>query len=419
MIMKCIHCGKEISYVNYVTENDEPLCDECYLNNYTTCKICGGVIPRNNGTMCEKCSDIAFKRVMNSYGTKICNRFKNRTSESKKSIGCRYFGYEMEYSYTTGAHARIAFSKLYKDKLIYNKSDSSLHGGGVEIVTIPMTRNNLIKLFNDMDFKTFKNLSGRDYSDGAGVHIHVSRNTISPIDIMKLSLLFNSNRSRIYSKYIYFLSGRIKSIDNNNLTWSFNVNRQQVNDNFYKVGSTPLQKIMDIDYVGCHGVALNLANKNTIEFRLFKSTMDKEQLISYLEFVEKAIEFCEKNTINMISIPNFISYLRLTSETKWLKERLDDMYKYYEDVFKVCPVDYTMDKWMDLISGISLEDLQDALTKLRFIDMAKIDFSKPINKTEIDSIYANSMIDKRCENKIVNKVLDLIKNNLVEEILNK
>lgn len=418
--MKCIHCGKEISYVNYVTENDEPLCDECYLKHFTTCRICNRIIPINSGTLCDKCSDIAFQKTMNSYSTKVCNRFKNRTSESKKSIGCRYFGYEMEYSYTTGAHARIAFSKLYNDKLIYNKSDSSLSGNGVEIVTIPMTRNNIIKLFNDMDFDTFKHLSSVDYSKGAGVHIHVSRNTISPIDITKLSLLFNSNRNKMYSRYIYFLSGRIKTIDKDNLKYKFVTNNSfSCNDRYYAIGSAPLGEIMNTDFVGSHGVALNLSNKNTIEFRLFKSTMDKEQLISYLEFVEKAIEFCEKNTIRMISIPNFISYLRVTSETKWLKERLDKMYKYYEDVFKVSPVDYTINKWMDLISDIPLEDLQEALQKLKRINISNIDFSKPIKKKDVDDIYNNSIVSKGYQNKIVDKVSSTIKNNLIKEILNK
>lgn len=418
--MKCIHCGKEISYVNYVTENDKPLCDECYLTHFTTCRICGKVIPKDSGTLCNKCSDIAFQKTMNSYGTKVCSRFKNRTNKSSKPIGCRYFGYEMEYSYTTGAHARIAFSKLYNDKLIYNKSDSSLCGGGVEIVTIPMTRNNIIKLFNDMDFDTFKYLSGTDYSCGAGVHIHVSRNTISPIDITKLSLLFNSNRNKMYSRYIYFLSGRIKTINENNLKYKFGTDDSSSDDDrYYAVGSAPLGKIMDTDFVGSHSVALNLSNKNTIEFRLFKSTMDKEQLISYLEFVEKAIEFCEKNTIRMISIPNFISYLRVTSETKWLKERLYKMYKYYKDVFKVSPVDYTINKWMDLISDIPLEDLQEALQKLKRIYISNIDFSKPIKKRDIDDIYNNSTVDKNYQNKIVDKVLSTIKNNLIKEILNK
>ena len=325
----------------------------------------------------------------------------------------------MEYSYTTGANARIAFSELYNNKLIYNKSDSSLRGGGVEIVTIPMTKNNIIKLFNDMDFNKFKQMSGSEYSHGAGVHIHVSRNTISPIDVIKLSILFNNSSSRMYCKYIYFLSGRINNIDRPSLTWDFTRNNMQVSDNYYAVGIVPLSKITDDDYVGCHGVALNLANTNTIEFRLFKSTMNKEQLISYLEFVEKAIEFCEKNPISMISIPNFISYLRLTSETEWLKERLDSLYEYYEDVFKVSPVDYTVGKWTNLVSNIEPKDLQETLEKLRYIDTTKIDFSRPITKSMVDSLYDNSRLFDYGPNEMVDKAYRSIKNNLIQEILNR
>ena len=417
--MKCIHCGKIINSVNYVNENDEPLCDDCFFESYTTCRTCGKIIPIGSGNLCSDCSSVAFGKIINSYGTKICNRFKNRTSESNKSIGCRYFGYEMEYSYTTGANARVAFSELYNNKLIYNKSDSSLHGGGVEIVTIPMTKNNIIKLFNDMDFNTFKSLSGSCYADGAGVHIHVSRDTISPIDITKLSLLFNCNSGKMYSKFIYYLSGRITTIGKSNLIWDFSGGNNQASDSYFRIGSAPLKRIMHEDYTSSHGVALNLANKNTIEFRLFKSTMNKEQLISYLEFVEKAIEFCEKNPIRMISIPNFISYLRLTSETKWLKERLDKMHEYYEDIFKVNPVDYTTNKWTTLIKDIPLQDLPKALKQLKYIELSKIDFSKPITAEEVDSKYSTSLIDRNYCNGIIDKVSNEMKNNLVKEILNK
>ena len=61
---------------------------------------------------------------------------------------------------------------------------------------------------------------------------------------------------------------------------------------------------------------------------------------------------------------NFISYLRLSSETSWLKERLDKLYEYYEDIFEVSPVDYTIDKWIALINDIPLEYLPSVLRKL-------------------------------------------------------
>jgi hypothetical protein len=147
--------------------------------------------------------------------------------------------------------------------------------------------------------------------------------------------------------------------------------------------------------------------------------MDKEQLISYLEFVEKAIEFCEKNPIRMISIPNFISYLRLTSETKWLKGRLDKMHEYYEDIFKVNPVDYTTNKWTTLIKDIPLQDLPKALRQLKYIELSKIDFSKPITAEEIDSRYNAFPTDRNYCNEIIDKVSNEIKNDLVKEILSK
>ena len=409
--MKCKHCGKELFTRDtiYATENDEPICESCYNNYYSTCRLCGNVIEKDKG-YCDDCINMIFRKPINPYSTKIKNIFKNRVGDNSKCLNDRYFGYEMEFSNIATASTRISFSKQYKDKLIYNKSDSSL-SDGVEIVTIPMTKNNIIKLIDDMDFNTLCKLKRGVLTENAGVHIHVSRNTISPIDRLKLSLLFNCENSYVYRNFIYYLVGRIvycKDLDSQ---------KNIINDGYHRIGSVSLSHINDVHSISNHALAINFGNSNTVEFRLFKSSADKEQLKSYLEFVEKSLEFVERNPINMISIPNFITFLSLSVENGWLKERLKELKKNYEYIFNIEPVDYTLERVIKFIENIETNDIDYALGKLINIPNKYLDYNKKITGEDIDRLYREYRDYEG--NKKISNAIEKLKEKCVKEILNK
>lgn len=411
--MKCEHCGKDIRPTDdiYLTDEDKPICAQCFFEYYETCRVCG-VVVKKGSNICKTCRDVVFKKVINPYSTKVGGIFKNRTGEKADCLNDRYFGYEMEYSNVKPECARISFKEQYDNKLIYNKSDSSLSGGGVEIVTIPMTRNNINKLIDEMDFETFTSMASGDTSEGAGVHIHVSRNTISPIDVIKLSLLFNGEPSRKYKGFIYYIVGRIKEICNTNL-----FNPRGLNDGYYKIGEIPIRRVGDNGVCSSHGLALNLQNKNTVEFRLFKSTSDKEQLKSYLEFTERAIEFVEKNPINMISIKNFIAYLYLTAENTHLRYVLERIKTSYPDFISVKPVDYSSRKYLNALKDVPFGELEETLTNLLGVPNKFIDWDEPMTLSL--SKDARDFREVGYVNKHVHNVMEKIKEKLVKSILTK
>ena len=411
--MKCSKCGKEISTTNvFITEDDEPLCEKCFSKYYELCRQCNVAIPKGQG-LCNTCQSVVFKKVINNYSTKVNGIFKNRNTDSTKCLNDRYFGYEMEYSHTNATLAKLIFNDLYRERLIYNKSDGSLCGGGVEIVTIPMTGNNINKLIDRMDFDTFKSLSGRNMGENAGVHIHVSRNTISPIDVVKLSLLFNGSDSTIYKNYIYYLVGR-----RNDSTGLEDVSyNSSSSDHYYAIGQVQLSKVVREDYTSSHGLALNLGNKHTIEFRIFKSSTNKEQLKSYLEFTQKAIEFAEINPINMISIPNFITFLSLSARNSWLVGRLNKLKEKYPLLFNIKPVDYSVNKYMDKIKDMNYKDLEYCLDKLPYIDRRVLPFEKEWTKDLIKTLYSNH--GTTYKNKIISNLNDIVKKGIIKEILHK
>mgnify|MGYP003292637377 CR=1 FL=1 len=198
---------------------------------------------------------------------------------------------------------------LYDDKWIYNKSDGSLYNG-VEIVTNPLD-NKQVNKFLDTVKPVFNHiLKIKEYDRNAGVHIHVSKNSVSPIDMYKLSYLLNSSLARTVEskKFIYYLCGRInKSILEENIP-TFDDGR--FDDRYYPIGyssggiKSSLQLVKNPQDYDRH-IAVNFCRKNTIEFRLFKSSADIDVIKSYVEIVDSLIDFCHTTPIRYININNF------------------------------------------------------------------------------------------------------------------
>ena len=200
--MKCEKCGRTIRHFA-ITKDGKIICDHCASLYYTQCTVCGALIPQGEN-QCDECKGLIFKKVLNPYSTKVNGIFGNKDGTTK-CLNNRYFGCEWEFSSLDPSVPKFIFKDQYDGHMIYNKSDSSLHNGG-EIVTIPLVKSRMLSLIDSMNFPELKKYKEGDMHDNAGVHIHVSRNTISPIDVTKLSLLFNSTTIAYrYRKYLYTL----------------------------------------------------------------------------------------------------------------------------------------------------------------------------------------------------------------------
>jgi hypothetical protein len=55
--------------------------------------------------------------------------------------------------------------------------------------------------------------------------------------------------------------------------------------------------------------ALNCANKNTVEFRMFKGTVCPERIMSYLEFVEAVVRFVQQSSNESTGFEDFVRWL--------------------------------------------------------------------------------------------------------------
>jgi hypothetical protein len=319
---KCKHCGSRRNLT--VIDTGEYVCDKCYsVFNYSWCR-CGSVfLPEEGKERCDICESKIYTNSCNDYSTKPRTEFK---FYNKDKVECsyrnqpkrRYFGLEMEYSYVDSTEVRSANSKLYDDRFLYNKRDGSLYGGGVEIVTAPMDIDTIKKYFIKEMVDIFDYIETVDETEdtkyNAGVHIHVNKNSIPPMDLYKVHALLNLYCTDDERKALYYLCGRSD-------VWG------ECDDHYFRLGSSNCLTYKQ--NINRH-IALNTKNSNTFEFRLFKSTYDGQELLSYIELVEKLLEFAHLHGMVDMRISNFILWLKDNTKNKVLCRKLKNILEKYK-----------------------------------------------------------------------------------------
>ena len=53
-------------------------------------------------------------------------------------------------------------------------------------------------------------------------------------------------------------------------------------------------------------LAINTLHKNTYEFRIFNSTVDKDEILAYIEFVDALLEYCSESNFLQIYKSDFL-----------------------------------------------------------------------------------------------------------------
>lgn len=182
---------------------------------------------------------------------------------------------------------------------------------GFEIVTRPMTYKNSKKFLSDLVDNRPDEL--RSWQVGTtGVHIHVNKKYLSKLEIGKLLLFINNSKNR---PFITFIAKRENK----------------------KYAKFLKRNILDYgdDSHNCHYYALNTSKPYTIEFRMFRGTLNKTTLLSYLQFVKSLIEFIKIHSIsgkapyvstklNGLSYKLYLSWLFSTNRSQYreLKYRI-------------------------------------------------------------------------------------------------
>lgn len=260
----CENCERIIGHQDSLTGGDRTLCESCYENS----KPKGPIFPHDH------------KPEATFYAAK---GETDKWSYSRRR-SAMYFGIEIETEQSDSAgdgvkRAAEQFTDAM-DGLFYCKEDGSI-AHGFEMVSHPAT----LKFWRACDLKSFRDLARNGYrsydTTTCGMHIHVSRQAMSTLTLTKVCQFFAKNRtfiSRLSRRRMKELNSWASIEDGSgkaqrSLTWAMRRAKTQ-NDH-------------DSRYV-----AINLENDATVEFRIFRGTLDVPAIRRNIEAIHAIIAYC-------------------------------------------------------------------------------------------------------------------------------
>ena len=173
-----------------------------------------------------------------------------------------------------------------KKPFVLLKNDGSLTNGGFEMCTSPAA----ISEHRIKWDKFFDNLPANiQVLDTCGMHVHISREPLSYMQIGKM-IAFIHNPAN--ADFITAIAGRGSC-------------------HYSNFSSNKTEKMAMPQYGGNfdHYSAINLVNSATIEIRIFKSTLKKEEFFKNLEFCHALSKYCFPGLHSLKSSKDYKNFL--------------------------------------------------------------------------------------------------------------
>ena len=244
----------------------------------------------NGESYCHDCYDDLDSSYIQEYGYKPEPEF---LGECKEGL---YLGVELEVD--NGCNLKSTTKRIYDDFAdVYMKHDGSLTSAGFEIVSFPATLEyHTSKLgWKDIMEVCLENDYRSHDTTTCGLHIHLSRAFLGAteqeqeLNIAKLIILFD----RFWDSHIVPFSRR----DYNSLqSWA---DKPSVECADTDTESEVVDKIKQYKHSGRYK-AINLQNYSTIEFRLFKGTLNFNTFLASIQFVVTITKFVKSIKLNDI-----------------------------------------------------------------------------------------------------------------------
>ena len=309
----CADCGKRIRNRDNCGTISYPLCSECREREYDFCQNCGTLMHRGRAQFiggepyCSDCYDSHYHAVIHEYDYKPEPIFYGS--------GPRYFGIELEIDDAgeSGEYAEqiLSVANLPSER-IYCKHDGSLDDG-FEIVSHPMSPE--YHLHSMCWEKVLAKADELGYSSHdaktCGLHIHVSRAAFGES---------REEQEEAVGRAVYFVEQHWDKL----LKFSRRT-QHQLERWASRYGCKPHPKEMLAHVKNGHWsryTCVNLDNRDTIEFRIFRGTLKFNTFVATLQLVNRICdvafslsdeELCAlswEDFIGQITEPELLAYLR-------------------------------------------------------------------------------------------------------------
>ena len=316
---RCTSCGEYVTSDNvWASDEDMLICNRC-SDGYMICHDCDRIVSTdmayyssvNDNYYCEDCYSERNTSYIEDYSYKPYPEF---LGESEEGL---YLGVELEVD--EGCNIYDTTKTLcdnFKD--IYLKHDGSLSSSGFEIVSHPATLDyhmyelgweGIMDICKENDFRSHDTRT-------CGLHLHLSRTflgkdeTEQDLNIAKLVILFDL----FWDRYIVPFSRRKME---NISRWAEKPSVECLNTD---TENELVDKIKSYKSQGRYK-AINLQNDNTIEFRLFRGTLNINTFMASLQFTVAITKFVKQIKLKDVFAVKW-SDIFVSEDFKELKEYL-------------------------------------------------------------------------------------------------
>ncbi|UJW32520.1 hypothetical protein L3Q67_01655 [Saccharothrix sp. AJ9571] len=270
------------------TEADRDMCHECaHRLDYYECRTCCTLI--DVGNYCDDHDIIDEDDFEDLHG------YSYKPNPVFHGIGPRYLGFELEINVPRGYLSdRIDDTVDALDGLGYLKEDGSI-GYGFELVTHPMAYRWALDSFpwHLLDQLDRAGCSG----DGNGLHVHVSRAAFAgPCHVFR------------WMKFVYRNAPDVQTLARR--TSDYAAFRKSERDN--------IKNSCKNKYFGPRSCAINTQPEQTLELRVFASSLDVQHVQAALAFADASVAYTRDLTIPDITTRGGWTWAAFT---QWLLSR--------------------------------------------------------------------------------------------------
>ena len=313
----CSCCDRRIWTDDNVGTDAQPLCQDCFDDHFERCTTCNALIRRGDTyyrgdtPYCAECyQSVGCGDEIMSYYFKPTPIFYGE--------GKRFFGVELEIDGAGEDNdnaAEILHIANVERPLVYCKHDGSLDDG-FEIVTHPMTLDfHLHNMPWEQIVEEAKKLGYTSHQAGTcGLHVHVNRNAFGETEVQQ---------DAVIARILYFVEKNWEEL------LKFSRRTQSQLDQWaarYGYKDQP-KELLDHAKKSAHAgryTSVNLTNKNTIEFRIFRGTLKYNTLIATLQLLDRICDvalFMSDEELKSLSWTTFVSGCTQPELVQYLKER--------------------------------------------------------------------------------------------------
>lgn len=293
----CSCCGKKVSHPRRY--NDKIYCSECYDNLFVDCARCGNVELRENTVetregyrLCKECGKYHYITSYHRYYPKV-NFFGNN---HKNTVP--YLGFELEID--EGGESDKNCTRFMKDinkpdeLFAYCSHDGSLHDG-FEIITHPATMeyHNSIK---DVYANAFANLKKNGYmshdTTTCGFHVHFNRSYYGADEQKCIrKLLFMTEK--FWNELVLFARRPEQRMER----YAKKIEPMEITEYMRRANKSGSHE--------WHYYSVNLSNNDTIEFRMFRGSLNVNTVLATLQLVNNMVIASKEKTPEEISNMKF------------------------------------------------------------------------------------------------------------------